>query len=84
VNPNVEHFNIFGFLVYIHVLKEKRTELDPSGRKGTFVGYEESSKAYQIHIHGQRHIEVSIDVTFEEEVSFNRSRGYHMEIDSER
>jgi hypothetical protein len=27
---------------------------------------------------------VSIDVTFEEEVSFNISRGYHMDIDSER
>jgi hypothetical protein len=48
----------------------KRIKLDPSGRKGTFVGYNESSKAYQIYIPGQRQIEVSRDVTFEEEVSF--------------
>jgi hypothetical protein len=56
----------------------------PSRRKGTFVGYSESSKAYQIYIPGQRQIEVRKDVTFEEEVAFRRSRGSHMEIDSER
>jgi hypothetical protein len=32
------------------------------------VGYGESSKAYQIYIAGQKRIEVSIDVTFEEKV----------------
>jgi hypothetical protein len=48
------------------------------------VGYNESSKAYQIYIPGQRQIEVSIYVTFEAEVAFRRSRGYHMETNSER
>jgi hypothetical protein len=48
------------------------------------VGYSESSKAYRIYIPGQRQIEVSRDVTFEEEVTFRRSRGSHMDIDSER
>jgi hypothetical protein len=48
------------------------------------LGYSESSKAYRIYIPGQRQIEVRKDVTFEEEVAFKRSRGYHMEIDSER
>jgi hypothetical protein len=47
------------------------------------VGYSESSKAYRIYILGQRQIELSRDVTFEEEVAFSRSRGPHMEIDSE-
>jgi hypothetical protein len=81
VKPEVGHFRIFGCPIYIHVPKEKRIKLDPSGRKGTFVGYNESSKAYRIYIPGQRQIEVSRDVTFEEEVSFKRSRGSHMEID---
>jgi hypothetical protein len=67
--------------IYIHVPKEKRTKLDPSRRKGTFVGYNES---YRIYIPGQRQIEVSIDVTFEEEVAFMRSRGSHMDIDNEK
>jgi hypothetical protein len=84
VKPKVGHFRIFGCPVYIHIPKEKRTKLDPSGRKGTFVGYSESSKAYQIYILGQRQIEVRRDVTFEEEVAFMRSRGSRMEIDSEK
>jgi hypothetical protein len=46
VNSKVGHFKIFGCPVYIHVPKEKRTKQDPSMRKGTFVGYSESSKAY--------------------------------------
>jgi hypothetical protein len=70
VKPEVGHFRIFGRLVYIHVPKEKMIKLDPSGRKGTFVGYNEFSKAYRIYILGQRQIEVSRDVTFEEEVFF--------------
>jgi hypothetical protein len=37
-----------------------------------------------VYIPGQRQIEVSRGVTFEEEVAFRRSRGSHMEIDSER
>jgi hypothetical protein len=83
VNPEIGHFRIFGCPVYFHVPKEKRSKLEPSGRKGTFVGYNESSKAYRIYILGQRQIEVSRDVTFEEEVSFQKSRETQMEIDSE-
>jgi hypothetical protein len=83
VKPMVGHLRIFGCLVYIHVPKEKRTKLDPSGRNGTFVAYSESSKEYRIYIPGQRQIEVSRDVSFEE-VAFRRSRGSHMEIDSEK
>jgi hypothetical protein len=46
VKLGMEHFRIFGCLVYLHIPKEKRSKLEPSGRKGTFVGYSESSKAY--------------------------------------
>ena len=56
VNPEIGNFRIFGCLVYIHVPKEKRTKLDPSSRKGTFVGYNESSKAYWVYIPSQRQI----------------------------
>jgi hypothetical protein len=84
VKPEVGHFKIFGCLVYIHVPKDKMTKLDPSGRKGTFVGYNESSKAYHIYIPSQRQIEVRRYVNFEEEVAFRRARGSQMDIDSER
>jgi hypothetical protein len=50
--PEVNHLRIFGCPMYIHVPKEKRTKLEPSGKKGTFVGYNETSKAYRIYIPG--------------------------------
>ena len=43
--PKVSHLKIFCCPMYIHILKEKRTKLDPSGRKGIFLGYSKSSKA---------------------------------------
>jgi hypothetical protein len=46
------------------------------------LGYNESLKAYQIYIPGQRQIEVSRDVIFEEEIAFRRSIESQMEIDS--
>lgn len=47
------------------------------------MGYSGTSKAFHIYILGQRHVEVSRDVTFDEEVSFKRSRESYLEIDSE-
>ena len=35
--------------VSIHIPNEKRTKLDLSGRKGIFVGYSDTSKAYRIY-----------------------------------
>jgi hypothetical protein len=52
--PEISHLRIFGCPVFIHVPKEKRTKLEPSGKKGTFVGYNETSKAYRIYISGKR------------------------------
>ena len=72
--PAVDHMRIFGTVVYIHVPKEKRSKLEPSRKKGTFVGYSESSKAYCIYVLGQRYIEVSRDVIFHEEAVFRHSK----------
>jgi hypothetical protein len=69
-------------LVYIHVPKEKRTKMEPSGKKGVFVGYNENSKAYRIFVPGQRQIEVSRDVTFHEEATFNKSRELQQESEA--
>jgi hypothetical protein len=83
VNPDIGHLRIFGCPVYFHVPKEKRSKIDPLGRKGTFLGYSESSKAYQIYILVQRQIEVRRDGIFEENIAFQRSRESQMEINSE-
>ena len=65
-NPEVIHIKTFGCLVYIHIPKEKRTKLDPSRKKGIFVGYCEVSKSFRIYIPTFHHMEISRDVTFEE------------------
>ncbi|MCY6488276.1 hypothetical protein, partial [Actinobacillus pleuropneumoniae] len=64
--PDVSHFRIFGCLVSFHVLKEKINKLDAFGKKGTFVGYSETSKAYRIYVPSHREVEISHDVTFNE------------------
>ena len=71
--PEFSHLKIFGYPVYIHIPKEKRTKLDPSGKKGIFVGYSESSKAYRIYFPGYKNIDISRDVTFDEDTTYNKS-----------
>ena len=63
----VNHLRIFGCSMYIHIPKVKRTKLDPSGKKGIFVGYSESSKAYRIYFPGFKNINISRDVTFDKD-----------------
>ena len=60
--PEVSHLKIFGCPVYVHISKEKRTKLDPSRKKGIFVGYYEVSKYLRIYISGFHHIDISRDV----------------------
>jgi hypothetical protein len=59
--------------VFVHIPKEKRTKLNPSGKKGIFVGYCEVSKAFRIYIPGYHHIEISRDVTFDEYATLKKS-----------
>jgi hypothetical protein len=71
--PNVENLRIFGCPVYSHIPKDKRNKLEPSGKKGIFVGYSDSSKAYRIYIPEQHKIEVSRDVMFNKRMAFRKS-----------
>jgi hypothetical protein len=56
--------------------------MEPSGKKGVFVGYSENSKAYRIYVPGQRKIEVRRDVTFHEEATFKKSRELQQESEA--
>ena len=78
--PEIGHLSTFGCPTYVHVPWERKMKLDPSGRKGVFVGYSESAKAYRIYIPGQRKIELSRDITFEDIADW-RSR--HAKSDSD-
>jgi hypothetical protein len=71
-NIEVRHLNIFGFLVFVHILKERRTKMESSGKKGIFFGYYEVSMAFRIYIPGYHHIEIKRDVTFDEDASLNK------------
>jgi hypothetical protein len=64
-------------VVHIHVIKDERSKLDPLGKKGIFVGYSETSKAYKVYTPGYRQMEINKDVTFDEDVAFSRSRQHH-------
>ena len=70
----VGHLKIFGCPVYIHIPKEKRSKLDPSGKKGLLVGYSEQSKYFRIYIPGYCQIELSRDVTFDKDTTFTDLR----------
>jgi hypothetical protein len=58
---NVENLRIFGCPIYSHIPKDKRNKLEPSRKKGIFVGYSDSSKAYRIYILEQHKIEFRTD-----------------------
>jgi hypothetical protein len=77
--PVVSHLKIFGHPVFMHIPKEKRNKMDPSGKNGIFVGYCEVSKAFIIYIPGQHHIEISRDVTFDEDATLKKSKLCHLE-----
>ena len=70
--------------MYIHIQKEKRTKSDPSGKKGIFVGYSESSKAYIIYFLGYKKIDISRDVTFDEDTTYNKSKKIPEEAEAPR
>jgi hypothetical protein len=74
-NPKVGHFRIFGCITYSHVPFEKRTKLEPTTKRGIFVGYSETSKAFRIYFPSLRKIVLRRDVRFEEDRAFRNSRG---------
>ena len=63
--------------------KENRTKLDPSGKKGLFVGYSESSKDYRIYFPGFKKIDISRDVAFDKDSAYNKSRNKSVEFPEE-
>ena len=69
----VRHLNIFGCSVYVHIMKDKRTKLDPSRRKGIFVGYCKVPKSFKIYVLKFHLIDIIRDVTFDEETTLNKS-----------
>lgn len=74
--PCVYNIWIFGFLVYIHIAKDRRKKLDPISLKGILIGYSNSSEVYRIYIKQGHRIEVSRDVIFHERVAYKKSKDH--------
>ena len=53
--------------------------MDPSGKKRIFVRYCEVSKDFRIYILGYHHIDISRDVTFDEDATLKKSRRCQLE-----
>jgi hypothetical protein len=77
--PEVSHLKIFGCPVFVHIPKEKKTKLDPSGKTGILFEYFAVSEAFRIYISGYRHIEISRYVTFDKDETLKKSRRCHLE-----
>lgn len=73
VQLGIKYFHIFGFLMYMHVLVEKKTKLQSPREKGIFVGYNETLKAYMIFILAQRKTVVRRDVKFKDNLASIKS-----------
>lgn len=74
MKPDVEHLRMFVCPMYFHVSKDKRNNLEATGKKDMFVGYCNSSRAFIIYVYGPRNIDFSKDVTFDEDVAPIKAR----------
>ena len=63
----------------MYIFRKRREPSWIYGKKGIFVGYCEVSKSFRIYISGFHHIEISRDVTFDEEIALKKSRRCHLE-----
>ena len=64
--PNISHLRVFGCQAWVHILKKRRSKLEPKSREMIFVGYEPGSKGYQFWDAAHHCIEISHDVKFNE------------------
>ena len=47
--PDVSHLRRWGCIAYAHIPEELRKKLDPKGRKGILVGYDNPPGTYRIY-----------------------------------
>jgi len=82
---DVAHFRIFVSLVYWHVTKDVRKNLEPTTVLGIFVGYIDSTHNYRVYLPSKMMTVVHRDVNFYEEkpVRCSLEREIHLHADEE-
>ena len=64
--PSLSHLRVFGCDAYVHVPKEKQTNLDSKYEKCIFIGYKDGLKGYKLWNPATRKVVYSRDVVFRE------------------
>jgi len=67
--PDVNHFRIFGPLVYFHVTKDARKKLDPTTKLGILVGYTDTPHNYRLFLPTSQRTVVCRDLKFDKKKS---------------
>lgn len=63
----IQHLRAFGSIAYRHIPQEKRRKFYDKSKKCILVGYDDSSKAYQLYDTKTNKLHISRDVKFKEE-----------------
>ncbi len=64
--PHVNHFCVFGCLIYIHVPKQNCDKMSSKIKKSLFMGHVDKFKVYRLNYLKQKQIILNNDVTFYE------------------
>ena len=78
--PVVDYFRIFGCIAYAHVPDEERKKLDDKAEKCFFLSVTEASKAYKLFNPLTKKIVTSMDVVFDEEITWDRNRQWPTQV----
>ena len=81
--PDVSHFQIFGSSLYVHVTKDARKKLEPTGEIMIFLGYNETPHNYQVYFPNNRMIVVRRDIKFDEEKAMQLSLERELDLHAE-
>ena len=63
---SVEHFKVFGCIVYVYNADQKRKKLDDKSTKCVHLGLSKESKAYRMYNPSTKKIIINGDVVFDE------------------
>ncbi|GJZ16180.1 retrovirus-related pol polyprotein from transposon TNT 1-94 [Tanacetum coccineum] len=71
VKRTVSHFKVFGSVAYARVPGQTRTKLKDKSKKYIFIGYNDRSKAFRLHVPIEKKVTVSRDVYVNEESTWD-------------
>jgi hypothetical protein len=71
----VHHLRMFGCIMYVRNMTPHLKKLEDHGSKMIFVGYESGSKAYRAYDPITKHVQVTREVVFDEQVQWDWASG---------